>query len=147
MIWERLWKVKSKKHYPKNNNETPSKISVKKEQIEMYQGPIPHPDTLRKYEEISPGFADRIIRMTEDQLHHRVELENKVIDSKIKDSRLGMILGFILSLITIGIGAYLIVLGKDVIGFSLVIGNLASLVVAFIYATNSNRKEREEKEK
>lgn len=84
--------------------------------------------------------------MTEDQLHHRVELENKVIDSKIKDSRLGIILGFILSLITIGIGAYLIVLGKDVIGFSLVIGNLASLVVAFIYATNSNRKEREEKE-
>lgn len=138
--------MKSKKHYPKSNNETPSKISVKKEQIEMYQGPIPHPDTLRRYEEISPGFADRIIQMTEKQVEHRIELENKVIDSKISDSRLGMVLGFILSLITIGIGAYLIILGKDGFGFSLVIGNLASLVVAFIYATNSNRKEREEKE-
>lgn len=32
---------------------------------EEFSGPIPHPDTIQKYEEILPGAADRIISMAE----------------------------------------------------------------------------------
>ena len=139
--------MKPKKQYPKNNAKTTTKISVQKEQIQMYEGPIPHPDMLQKYDDIFPGFADRIIQMTEKQVEHRRELENKVIDSKISDSRLGMVLGFIIAFMTVVIGGFLIYKDKNAEGFSLIITSIGSLAACFLYATNSNKKEREEKEK
>lgn len=37
----------------------------------FYQGPIPPPEVLEKYEKISPGFADRIVKMAEIEQEHR----------------------------------------------------------------------------
>jgi uncharacterized membrane protein len=49
-----------------------------------YQGPIPPPQLLKQYDEISPGFADRIIRMAESETAHRQQAENKALDADIK---------------------------------------------------------------
>lgn len=43
----------------------------------IYKGMIPSPDQLGEYEKISPGFADRIIRISEKELDHRQELERQ----------------------------------------------------------------------
>nr|DAR22085.1 MAG TPA: putative membrane protein [Caudoviricetes sp.] len=40
-----------------------------------FSGPIPPPEILSGYEQIHPGFADRIISMAEKQSAHRQGLE------------------------------------------------------------------------
>lgn len=112
-----------------------------------FQGPVPPPSLLAGYDEIVPGAADRIISMTEKQLEHRLNIENKVIESKIKDSKLGMILGFFVATFVIAVGGMAIYMGKDLLGASAIITVIAGLVGTFVYATNSNKKEREDKDK
>lgn len=58
---------------------------------EEFSGPIPHPDTIRKYEEILPGAADRIISMAERQALHRQEMERKMITAESRDGLLGVV--------------------------------------------------------
>lgn len=129
-----------KPHEPKSKE-----VLITSEQ--HFQGPVPPPSLLAGYDKIVPGAADRIISMTEKQLEHRLNIENKVIESKIKDSKLGMILGFFVATFVIAVGGMAIYMGKDLLGASAIITVIAGLVGTFVYATNSNKKEREDKDK
>lgn len=110
-----------------------------------FSGPIPHPELFAKYEDVLPGSADRILKMAELQSEHRQYLEKSVIDSNIQDSKRGQYFAFILALVLIIGGFYLIANDKDAYGISLIIGSAATLVGIFIYGRKSERKEREEK--
>lgn len=46
----------------------------------QFSGPIPHPDTLKKYNDIVPGLADRIVSMAELDQRHIHEMERKSLD-------------------------------------------------------------------
>lgn len=48
---------------------------VNASEISMYQGNIPDPESLEHYERIKPGFADRLIAMTEQEGNHRRSME------------------------------------------------------------------------
>ena len=50
---------------------------------ESFKGPIPHPELLQKYEDIQPGFAERMVSMAEQQLDHRIKFEDKMVDGSI----------------------------------------------------------------
>lgn len=106
---------------------------------EEYSGPIPHPNHLRQYEEIVPGSGDRLIKMTESQVIHRQNNENKIIDCEIKNKNRGQIFGFILALIGLLGGFSLIFYGKDGAGIGTLIGSVAVLVLAFIYGKVSEK--------
>ena len=142
-------KIQNDELLPENISQViEEKVGIQiRRQILEFEGPIPHPSILKGYNDIDDGFADRIIKMAEEQQKHRIELENKVIDSKKSDSRLGMVLGFIIAFMTVVIGGFLIYKDKNAEGFSLIITSIGSLAACFLYATNSNKKEREEKEK
>lgn len=135
----------------RNRNAIKSHEQKRKEVLitseEHFQGPVPHPMILAQYDEIVPGAADRILSMAEKQLEHRLGIENKAIDSKIRDSKLGMVLGFIIAACVVGVGGMAIYMGKDLLGASTIVTVIAGLVGTFVYATNSNRKEREDKDK
>ena len=109
-------------------------------------GPIPDPMTLKGYNDICPGAADRVIAMAENQSRHRREMEKIVIQSRSSDSKMGIICGFIIALVTIGSGTYVISNGYVWSGTFLGSAGLVGIVSAFIYGTRSNRKEREQKE-
>lgn len=117
------------------------KVSAKS----TFSGPIPPPNALEDYEVILPGSADRILTMAENQSKHRIEIESSVINSKIKQSYIGMYLGFVLALFMCGTSTFLIYSGKSIGGLATLVTAIAGLVGAFIYGTNSNRKEREAK--
>lgn len=53
---------------------------------QSYSGPVPDPNSLRQYEEISPGFADRLIVLAEKEQAHRHTSEDKLITAEIKDN-------------------------------------------------------------
>ena len=125
----------------KSSNQT--NLQVRK--TEFYAGPLPHPDTLKKFEEILPGSADRILKQAENQTRHRIEMESKVINADIRKSYIGLIFGFLIGILGIGGGIYLATLGFDIFGPVLSSGTLVSIVVAFIYGTKSRKEEREKR--
>jgi len=125
----------------KSSNQT--NLHVRK--TELYAGPLPHPDTLKKFEEILPGSADRILKQAENQTRHRIEMESKVINADIRKSYIGLIFGFLIGILGIGGGIYLATLGFDIFGPVLSSGTLVSIVVAFIYGTKSRKEEREKR--
>jgi uncharacterized membrane protein len=112
-----------------------------------YAGPIPPASEMMKYEESCPGLPNRIMAMAEQQAKHRQELERTAIKAGSRNSTLGVVFAFILSLSTLAAGTFCIYLGKDILGTSIGGAGLAAIIGAFIYGTKSNRAERESKYK
>jgi uncharacterized membrane protein len=119
-------------------------ISIEQHSTEVFSGPLPHPDILKKFNEIVPGSAERIIKMAEEQSTHRRELEKKVINSDISQSKRGQILGFIISITGLLVSAFVAVYGSAIAGGIIGIGTLASLVSVFMYGSKTRSEEREE---
>lgn len=104
---------------------------------EEFRGPLPHPDILRQYETINPGFAKEIMEMAVNEQSHRHKMESMIVESqtslesgelevirasiKLK-SRLQMF-GFLVTLMLVIIGGICIFLDKNV-------GSIAPFVLA-----------------
>lgn len=59
----------SKGNVPDVQTEAQTQIIAAKS--ETFEGPLPHPDILARYENILPGIADRIVRMAEAEQNAR----------------------------------------------------------------------------
>lgn len=57
-------------------------LTVQKQ--ELFQGPIPHPDLLKKYDEVVLGAAERILRLAEEEQQHRHEMDLNDADNNKK---------------------------------------------------------------
>jgi len=108
--------------------------------ISKFSGPLPPPEILAQYNQLTPDAADRIITMAETEASHRRELEQKVIDGEIKneqarniETKTGQVLGFIIGTFTVGCGTYAAVSGAEIAGGFIGTGGVASLVTVFIY--------------
>ena len=112
---------------------------------QSFQGPLPPPGLLAKYNEAFPGCAERIVAMTEQQLTHRHALESRVVDGKLATERTGQNLAFVLVLCALVVGAGLIAFDKDAGGLAAIIGALASVVAIFVYGRRKEAEERRQK--
>ncbi|HAS84835.1 MAG TPA: hypothetical protein DCS23_02030 [Candidatus Yonathbacteria bacterium] len=120
-------------------------VVVQQHSVQSFSGPLPHPDILRKFEEVVPGSAERIIKMAEDQSAHRKDLEQKVISSDIARSKWGQILGFVIAVAGLVVSAIISIYGNAIAGGIIGVGTLASLVGVFMYGSTTRSKEREVK--
>ena len=87
-----------------------------------------------------------MIAMAEKQSEHRQELEKKVIEGRIKDSRMGVIFAFVIGMTALVCGAAVVVKGYSAEGLTIGGAGIIGLVSVFIYGTRANRKERQEKD-
>lgn len=108
---------------------------------QSFSGPIPPPDHLEKYERIQQGFADRIMKMAENQSAHRQECEKKVIKGGIISQVLAQIFAFVICMFVFGSGTYLVLNNKNVEGISTIATTLGGLVFVFIYGKRKQRRE------
>lgn len=110
---------------------------------EMFMGPIPHPEILSGYEKVSPGSADRIIRMAEEQAHHRQELEKIKYKAESRDGLLGILAGFLLGASSIGgaiaIAAIVPTNAGAICGSIFGATGIGTMVVSFIKLTRTNK--------
>ena len=128
--------------HPKN---PPKQPVVKFITTAEWSGPLPPPQLLAQYDEIVPGAAERILVMAETQSLHRQSLEAKVIASGITNSKYGLIFGFILGLIDIIGGAWLVYHGHQVVGSIFGGLYLVGVIGVFVYGSQQRKKEREER--
>ncbi len=108
----------------------------------VWNGPLPPPNVLRSYEEIVPGSAQRIMEMAEKEQEHSRNMVSTVIVGDSRRAYLGLIAGFIISVLGIGGGIYLIATGHDWAGLSLAGINLTGLVGVFVYGAKTRHDDR-----
>lgn len=84
--------------------------------ITSWQAPLPPADMLRQYDDISPGFADRIIKSSEREQDHRHGCEKSALGASISAEKRGQWMAFWIALAMIGISAYLISMGQVLAG-------------------------------
>jgi uncharacterized membrane protein len=113
------------------------------QQVTHYEGPIPDPETLNRYEQIAPGTAERIIAMAEKEQSHRHEIESTVVSAQTSDVRderkaeaRGQWFALFFCTMAIAAGAYSIHAGHPGWGIVLCGATLASVVGIFITRRN-----------
>ena len=119
--------------------------------VQQTSGPIPDPQTLRQYNEITPGLADRIVRMAEDEALHRRGLERTIVDAQSDDIksqrteiRLGQVFAVVVAVAGFGFGTYAMTHGAQIGGSVLGGGTLVSIVGAFLYRQHAASKAPDE---
>jgi uncharacterized membrane protein len=127
------------------NEQDLKRIVVQTMRAQIFQGPLPPPNVLSEYDKISPGFAERIMKMAEEQGSHRRECEKAALHGDLKNAFRGSWFAFILGVLAIVSGTVLYLFGKDLPGFSTFIAGLGTIILAFIVGARQRRKERVQK--
>lgn len=100
-------------------------VSVTTHNTQVFQGPLPPPEILARFDQIVPGAAERIIRLAETEVAHRQEQERSATQANITaqkrqldiaelqvklvhgSDRLGQALGFLVSAACLAASVYL----------------------------------------
>jgi len=109
--------------------------------LTTFQGPLPHPDILKGYNEVVPNGAERIFALAEKQTEHRMSLERKVIDEEIRLSLRGQNFGFILGLTGLTLSALLAFLGHEVVAGIFASTTIIGLVTVFVVGKKLSLKD------
>lgn len=113
---------------------------------ESHSGPLPSPRTLKKYDEIIPNGAERIVSVFEKQADHRMTLEKMVIGRQTFQSLLGQIFGFIIAIVFLIAGIYLVIGGHETAGISVFALDIVGLAAVFVIGKRSQKRKLEENE-
>ena len=125
---------------PSRNQPQQQKPPIQMQRQSFYQGIIPSPEALAQYESLQPGFASRIVKMTEDESHHRRTQEARIITGSIRSTYYGITLGF-LAVIALCVLAYLFLInGSPEHGKHIVITLAIGLASVFVFRRSNNQK-------
>lgn len=97
-----------------------------------FQGPIPPPATLEKYDQLIPGAADRILRMAEVEQAHRHDVNVRALDGMIREHRRGQCFGMILGVCGLCSAVIAAYLRQPWVAGILGGGTIVSLVSVFV---------------
>ena len=125
--------------------QSPAPLEITSSHITARLGPLPDPLTLLEYEQIRPGFADRIMQMAEAAAAHRRQRENKIIDGTFRAESRGSYMAFILAMAFLAASTWLIHGGHDVAGGAMGVIDIGSLVYIFIHGRQGRRQEQGKK--
>jgi uncharacterized membrane protein len=110
-------------------DESESKVVLQTLQTsELYQGPIPHPDILKKFGAVDPSYPERIMKMVEENNSSAIRNREKEMRLKL----LGQVFSFALGISGFGISALLAFKGLEAGAIAAAIGGIAPIIVAAI---------------
>jgi uncharacterized membrane protein len=122
------------------------------ERHEFFSGPLPPPRVFEAYNNVQPDAADRILRMAESHQVHSQEMDVVITHSDVKKSETGQWIAFSFVSLTSMCGFVLLLLGKNVQGYTfggvplsgLIISYLLRFIRQSISSVRRNRSGREE---
>lgn len=134
------------------HSELPPEIAEFRQELIMFEatsGSMPPPSMLSRYNEVIPNGAERIVAMAESQQSHRMELENRVVDSDISIRNRALHLGFLVVMAAIVGGVILALMGLEIIGSTMIATGLISSGLAFFkgIAAKEERMSRQKADK
>lgn len=106
--------------------------------IQQFTGPLPHPEILAHYNQITPDAANRIICMAEQQASHRQHIEKTMIETEAGLRRKGQWFGFTLGIIGL-IGGIICILLDKPWGAAISGVSLVSLVSVFVFGRKKQK--------
>ena len=112
---------------------------------ERYEGLIPPPAMFAEFERILPGSANRILTIAEKQTGHRHKIETRVIWFDGGKSILGLLLAFLVIVVGIATGAYLILKDKSIEGFLTIFSPIATVAAAYMWQQTNNQQNKKDK--
>lgn len=160
-----------KEHSPKEDKELETQVvegdivddsgkAKKKVLVEAtfthHSGPLPHPDTLERYNEIVPGAAREILDMGKAAHAAVIENERKIVESAIESKKTGQNFAMITVVCVTALSGWLGYLGHSIASTLIITAGLASIVSVFITGKvirnendteNDNSQEETESEK
>ena len=92
----------------KNPSEAPKAAAAIVASVEMFSGPLPHPEHLERYETLAPGIARDIFDMTAKEQMHRHAMQRL----EMRYPYFGWFSGTVGFLACIGAAVYLAILGN-----------------------------------
>jgi uncharacterized membrane protein len=111
------------------------------------QSPLPPPAEVEKYEILYSGATKLLFDNFLQQSNHRMELEKTTVQNDNKRANRGQIISAIMAFYCITTGGVLTFLGHNVVGLSLIIGSIGTLLTAFYGGAILRKIERIEKNK
>lgn len=131
---------------PINQGQNPNirMVNANLQRTEAFSGPLPHPDHLERYGQIVKDGAERIFKMAETQMDHRIEMEKSIVQSDIRLSNRGLLYGFIIALVVTGGGTWITLQDKSPVGLIAMLTPLVSIIGLFIYNRQTRSKNNEE---
>lgn len=99
---------------------------------EHHTGPLPAPRTLKQYDSIVRDGAERIMKTFEGQSQHRKDMEITVTKRQLNQSGTGQIMGFVIALVCIAAGLYLVINNHEAAGITLFSLDIVGLVSIFV---------------
>lgn len=108
-----------------------------------HSGPTPDPFTLRGYEEVLPGAADRCFRMAEEQAAHRRAEESLQNTRKFYVTIIGQILGVVIILAVLTLAGIMVLRQQSLAALATVLIALGSLISVFFYGKRHESTNKE----
>jgi len=102
------------------------------------QGPLPPPSLYAGYEEVIPGSAERILKLTEREQSHRQELEMKTSDIQKANVRRGHWMGFALGFCGIVAAVVCAIYDRPIIAGLSAISVIVGVATAFFRDRNAD---------
>lgn len=103
-------------------------------QMEAWHGPLPPPESLKQYDVIVPGAAERILSMAEKEMEHRHQRENRTLKYNGRLIIVSTILAFLCVILLGGILCFAIYVKSD----TGAIGAIAAVVGLFTYGKSKH---------
>lgn len=118
----------------------------------VFYGPLPPPNVLGQYDQISKGFAGQIVDMAKSEMKHRHEMDRLGIEADIEiglrrskdeamEIRLGQIFAFIITIVLALTGAYVILHGgHPAAGSAISATGIGGIITAFILGRSKSKE-------
>lgn len=97
-----------------------------------FSGPMPPPELLREYESIIPGIAKEMFDMVKDDASHIRNMQEKALQAKKDEIRIGQIFGFLIGIAALVAGTITSVMGAPLAGGFIGGSGVIGLVTVFV---------------
>ena len=106
--------------------------------LSIFQGPLPPPEDLAKYNDAFTNGAEKIFNLTDGEAKHRISLESWETKGDIIRSFAGVVAGLIISLFGFYISWDLASKGYEWVAGVIAVSDITALVAVFIYGTRTS---------